>query len=67
MRRPVESAQYVSIKHSERLVEAGIGSSVGSVGDPATMVFWQKHPEHGRSNRKSSTARPCHRSFHPLD
>ena len=33
MRRPVESAQYVSIKYTERLAEAGIEPSVGSVGD----------------------------------
>ncbi|WP_068317695.1 integrase core domain-containing protein, partial [Aliiruegeria sabulilitoris] len=33
LRRPVESAQYVSIKYSERLDEAGIEPSVGSVGD----------------------------------
>lgn len=33
LRRPVESAQYLSIKYSERLEEAKIGASVGSVGD----------------------------------
>jgi transposase InsO family protein len=33
LRRPIESAQYVSIKYSERLAEAGIEPSVGSVGD----------------------------------
>jgi transposase InsO family protein len=33
LRRPVESAKYVSIKYTERLVEAGIEPSVGSVGD----------------------------------
>ena len=33
LRRPFESAQYVSIKYSERLAEAGIEPSVGSVGD----------------------------------
>ena len=33
LRRPFESAQYVSIKYTERLVEAGIEPSVGSVGD----------------------------------
>jgi transposase InsO family protein len=31
--RPVESAQYVSIRYTERLAEAGIEPSVGSVGD----------------------------------
>ena len=33
LRRPLESAQYVSIKYTERLAEAGIELSVGSVGD----------------------------------
>lgn len=33
LQRPVESAQYVSIRYSERLAEAGIEPSVGSRGD----------------------------------
>ncbi|MBP2151655.1 transposase InsO family protein [Xanthobacter flavus] len=33
MRRPIESAQYESVRYSERLAEAGIEPSVGSVGD----------------------------------
>ena len=33
MRRPIESAQYLSIRYTERLSEAGIAPSVGSVGD----------------------------------
>ena len=33
LRRPLESAQYVSIKYTERLAEAGIEPSVGSVGN----------------------------------
>jgi transposase InsO family protein len=33
LRRPLESAQYVAIKYTERLAEAGIEPSVGSVGD----------------------------------
>ena len=33
LRRPIESAQYVSIKYTERLAEASIEPSVGSVGD----------------------------------
>jgi transposase InsO family protein len=33
LRRPVESAQYLSIRYTERLGEAGIAPSVGSVGD----------------------------------
>lgn len=32
-RRPVESAQYVSIRYTERLAEAGVEPSVGSAGD----------------------------------
>ena len=33
LRRPVETTQYLSIRYSERLAEAGIEPSVGSVGD----------------------------------
>jgi hypothetical protein len=33
LRRPFESSQYVSIHYTERLAEAGIDPSVGSVGD----------------------------------
>jgi putative transposase len=33
LRRPIESTQYVSIRYSERLGEAGIEPSVGSKGD----------------------------------
>ena len=33
LRRPFDSAQYVSIRYTERLAEAGIEPSVGSVGD----------------------------------
>lgn len=33
LRRPIESTQYVSIRYTERLAEAGIEPSVGSVGD----------------------------------
>ena len=33
LRRPVESAQYISIRYTERLAKAGIEPSVGSVGD----------------------------------
>ena len=33
LRRPVESAQYTSIAFTDRLAEAGIDPSVGSVGD----------------------------------
>lgn len=33
MRRPVESAQYTSLRYTERLDEPGIAPSVGSRGD----------------------------------
>jgi putative transposase len=33
LRRPVESTQYLSIRYTERLAEAGIERSVGSTGD----------------------------------
>jgi putative transposase len=33
LQRPLEPKQYVSIRYTERLVEAGIEPSVGSVGD----------------------------------
>jgi transposase InsO family protein len=33
LRRPIESAQYVAIKYTERLAEAGVEPSVGSVRD----------------------------------
>ena len=33
LRPPIESAQYLSIRYSSRLTEAGISPSVGSVGD----------------------------------
>jgi transposase InsO family protein len=33
LRRPPESTQYVAIRYTERLLEAGIEPSVGSVGD----------------------------------
>ena len=33
LHRPVEFAQYLSIRYTERLAEAGIATSVGSRGD----------------------------------
>jgi len=33
LRRPIESAQYVCIRYTERLPEAGIEPSVGNRGD----------------------------------
>jgi transposase InsO family protein len=33
LRQPLESAQYLSIRYTERLAEAGVASSVGSVGN----------------------------------
>jgi len=57
LRRPIESTQYVSIKYTERLAEAGLEPSVGSVGDSydnalaetinglyKAEVIWRKGP-----------------------
>ena len=33
MRRPIEKAQHLSIRYTERLAEAGLELSVGSFGD----------------------------------
>ncbi len=33
MRRPVETEQYLALRYTDRLAEAGIEPSVGSVGD----------------------------------
>ena len=33
LRRPIESTQYLSIRYTERLAEAGVTMSVGSRGD----------------------------------
>ena len=33
LRRPIEFTQYLSIRYTERLAEAGIEPSVGSIGD----------------------------------
>jgi len=33
LRRPIESTQYLSIRYTERLGDAGIEPSVGSIGD----------------------------------
>ena len=33
LRRPVETAQYLALRYTERLADAGIEPSVGSVGD----------------------------------
>jgi putative transposase len=33
LRRPVESAQYTSIRYTERLAEIGAAPSIGTVGD----------------------------------
>jgi putative transposase len=34
LRRPLEPAQYLAVRYTERLAEAGIAASVGSRGDP---------------------------------
>ena len=33
LRRPVESAQYTSIRYTDRLLETGLRASIGTVGD----------------------------------
>ena len=33
LHRPPEPAQYTSIRHTERLVEAGLHASIGAIGD----------------------------------
>ena len=33
LRRPLETGQYLSIRYTDRLADAGIDPSVGSVGD----------------------------------
>ena len=33
LRRPLESTQYLALRYTERLAEAGVEPSVGSVGD----------------------------------
>ena len=38
MRRPLELGQYVSIRYTERLADAGIEPSVGSVGDSYALA-----------------------------
>ena len=38
LRQPFESKQYLSIRYSERLLEAGIEPSVGSVGDSYALA-----------------------------
>ena len=39
LRRPLESAQYVAIKYAERLADAGVAPSVGSVGQRYPYCF----------------------------
>ncbi len=50
LRRPRECAQYVSIKYTERLAEAGVEPSVGSVGDSYDNALAETRP--ARSGRK---------------
>ncbi|TAY84530.1 hypothetical protein ELH85_32420 (plasmid) [Rhizobium ruizarguesonis] len=63
MRRPVESAQYVSIKYSERLAEAGIEPSVtariaklASIDAAAFSSAFTKSPMRGSSPVQSLLA-----------
>ena len=39
LRRPLESAQYLSIRYSDRLADAGAVASVGSRGDSYENAF----------------------------
>ena len=55
LRPPVESSQYTSIRYTDRLVEAGLQASIGTIGDSydnalaetvnglykAELVFWE--------------------------
>ena len=43
LRRPVESAQYTSIAFTQRLFDAGIDPSVGSVGDAYDNSMAETH------------------------
>jgi len=60
LQRPIEFTQYLSIRYTERLAEAGIERSVGSVGDSydnalaesviglfKTEVIWRQGPWRG--------------------
>ena len=68
LHRPVEFAQYVSIRYSERLAEAGIATSVGSRGDSydnalaetvnglyKTELIYRRGPWHGREDLELAT------------
>jgi transposase InsO family protein len=66
LRRPLESTQYLSIRYTERLTEAGIEPSVGSVGDsydnaPAESVIGLFKTEviHRRGPWRSLEAAEC--------
>lgn len=55
LRRPLEPAEYTSIRYTTRLVEAGLNASIGTVGDSydnalaesvnglykAELVYWE--------------------------
>ena len=68
LRRPVESTQYLSIRYTERLAEAGLEASVGSKGDAydnalaesviglfKTEVIWHAGPWKGLDDVEFAT------------
>lgn len=65
LQRLVESTQYVSIRYSERLAEAGIEPSVGSTGDSYDKdyaAYCTSFAPSGRSfasRRRSDSLAPC--------
>ena len=48
LRRPLEPKQYVAIRYTERLLEAGIEPAVGSVGDSYDPALFTKAGENWR-------------------
>jgi transposase InsO family protein len=73
LRRPVESTQYLAIRYTERLAEAGALPSIGSVGDSydnamaesiiglyKSELITMRGP--WRTVERMSSSPPCHRS-----
>jgi putative transposase len=56
LRRPVESAHYLSIKYTERLAEAKIAPFVGSVGDSYDNALFKAEVIHRRRPWRSFDA-----------
>ena len=68
LRRPVEFTQYLSIRYTERLAEAGIEPAVGSIGDSydnalaesviglfKSEVIWRRGPWRGLEDVEFAT------------